>query len=98
MIKLVRANHLAQAFFFIIILKFYRKIACDFSSPNQYSHDVDVNGKPLGLFDLVDFAILKAKESSRMAQHTRRLICSRFFTLYNIIELREQGSKLIMDY
>ena len=52
MIKLVRANPVAQAIFFRIILKLFRTIACGFSSSNQYSQDVDANGKPMGFSDL----------------------------------------------
>ena len=48
------------------------------SSPNQYSQDVDANGKPMGFFGLVDFAALKAEETCRKAQHALGLICSRF--------------------
>ncbi len=91
-IKLVRSNPVAQAKFFRIILIFFRKIACGFSSPNQYSQDVDVNGKPKSFFGPVDFVALKAKESGRKAQHAHGLICSRFFKLYNIEELMEKGS------
>ena len=52
MIKLVRANHVAQAILFRIIIKLVIKIACGFSSPNQYSQDVDANGRPMGFFSL----------------------------------------------
>ncbi len=55
MIKLLRANLLAQGKFFRIILKLFRKIACGFSSPKQYSQDVDANGKPMSFFKPVDF-------------------------------------------
>ena len=43
-----------------------------------------------------DFVALKAEESGRMAQHAYGLICSRFVKLYNIIELMEKGSELVM--
>ena len=56
MIKLVQANHVAQAIFFKIILKLFRTIACGFSSSNQYSQDIDANGKPMGFF--VPFAFV----------------------------------------
>ena len=70
MIKLVRANLVAQAIFFRIILKLFRTIACGFSSSNQYSQHVDANGKPMGFFGPLDLvALLKAEESGRMAQH-----------------------------
>ena len=98
MIKLVRSNPVAQAKFFRIILKLFRKIACGFSSPNQYSQDVDANGKPKGFFGPVDFVALKAEESGRMAQHAHGLICSRFFKLYNIEELMEKGSEKVMSW
>ncbi len=78
-IKLVRANPVAHAIFFRIILKSFRKIACGFSSPIQYSHDFDANGRPVGFFIPVDFVALKAAESCRMAQHAHGLMCSRFF-------------------
>jgi hypothetical protein len=61
MIKLVRANLVAQAIFFRIILKLFRIIACGFSSSSQYSQDVDGNGKPMGFFGLLDFVALKAE-------------------------------------
>ena len=55
MIKLVRSNPVAQANkFFRIIINFFRKIACVFSSLNQYFQDVDANGKPKGFFGPVD--------------------------------------------
>ncbi len=98
MIKLVRSNPDAQAKFFRIILKLFRKIACGFSSPNQFSQDVDANGKPKGFFGPVDFVALKAEESGRMAQHAHGLICSRFFKLYNIEELMEKGSEKVMSW
>jgi hypothetical protein len=63
----------------------FRNIACGFSSFNQYSQDVDANGKPMSFFGHVDFAALRAEESGRMAQHAHGLICSRFFKLYNIV-------------
>ena len=68
MIKQVRANPVAQAIFFRIILKHFHSIACGFSSFNQYSKDVDANGKPTGFFGPLDFVALKAKELGRMAQ------------------------------
>jgi len=90
MIKLVRANFVAQAIFFRINLKLFRTIAHGFSSSNQYSQDVDANGKPIGFFGPLDFVALKAEKSGRMAQHAHVLIiCSRFFKLYNIIELEK---------
>jgi hypothetical protein len=89
--KLVRANPVVQAIFFRIIVKLVRKIACGSSNPNQYSHDVDVDGKSMGIFGHVDFVALKAKESGRMAQHAHGLICSCFFKLYNIIGSMEKG-------
>jgi hypothetical protein len=81
MIKLVRANHVAQAIFFKNILKLLRTIACGFSRSNQYSQDVDANGKPMRFFGPLDFVALKAEESCRMAQHAHGLICSRFSKL-----------------
>ena len=33
-----------------------------------------------------------------MAQHAQGLICSRFFKLYNIVELMEKGSELVMSW
>ncbi len=98
MIKLVRANHVAQPIFFRIILKLFRTIACGFTISNQYSQDVDVNGKPIGFFGPLDFVALKAEESSRPAQHAHGLICSRFFKLYNIVELMEKGFELVMSW
>ncbi len=68
-IKLVRANPVAQVIFFRIILKLIRTIACGFSSSNQYSQDVDANGKPMGFFGPLDCVPLKAEKSDRMAQH-----------------------------
>jgi hypothetical protein len=97
MIKLVRANLVAQAIFFRIILKLFRTIACGFSSPNRYSQDVDANGKPMGFFSPVDFVASKAEESSRMAQYAHGLICSRFFKLHHIVDLIEKGFELIMN-
>ena len=79
MIELVRANLVAQAIFFRIIIKLFRKIACDFSSSNQCSRDVDANGKPMGFFGPADFVALKAEKSGRMAQHAHEQICSGFF-------------------
>jgi hypothetical protein len=64
-VKLVPANIVAQAIFFRIIFKLFQKNACGFSSPKQYSQDVDANV----FFCLVDFVALKAEESCRMAQH-----------------------------
>ena len=98
MIKLVRSNPVAQAIFFRIVLKLFRKIACGFSKPDQYSQDVDENGKPMGFFGPIDFVALKAEESGRMAQHAHGLICSRFFKLHNIIDLMEMGSQLVMNW
>jgi hypothetical protein len=54
-IKLVRANFVAYAIFFQTALKLFRKNACGFSSPNQYSQDVDTNGKPMGFSALLIF-------------------------------------------
>jgi hypothetical protein len=48
MIKLVRTNPVSQAIFFRIVRKKFRTTACGFSSPNQYSQDVDAIGKPMG--------------------------------------------------
>jgi hypothetical protein len=73
-IKLVRANPVAQAMFFRIILKLFRTFSCGFSSSNQYSRDVYANGKPMGVFGPMVFVTLKAKESGRMAQHAYCLI------------------------
>jgi hypothetical protein len=98
MIKLVRANSVAQALFFRIISKLFRTIACGFSTSNQDSQDVDANGKPISFFGPLDFAALKAEELGRMAQHAHGLICSRFFRLYNIVELMEKGFELVMSW
>jgi len=98
MIKLVRANHVAQAIFFRIVLKLFRIIACGFSSSKQHSQDVDANGKPMGFFGTLDFLALKAEESVCMAQHAHGLICSRFFNLYNIVELIEKSSEFVMSW
>jgi hypothetical protein len=95
-IKLVRANIVAQAIFFRIILKLFCTIAYGFSSSNQYSQDVDATRKPMGFLGQLDFVALKAEESGRMAQHALGLICSRFFKLYNIVKLMETCSKLVM--
>jgi len=98
-VKLVRANPGTQAIFFTIILNLFRKFACDLSSPtNRYSQDVDANGKPMRFFGPLDFKALRAEESSRMAQHAHGLICSRFFKLYNNIELIDKGSELVMSW
>jgi len=95
--KLARANLVAQAIFFGIILKLFRKIACGFSSHNQYSQDLDDNGRPMRFFGIVDFVALKAEELGRMAQHAHKLICSRFFKLYNILEFMDKGFDLVMN-
>ena len=79
MIKSMRANPVAQAIFFRIIFKLFRKITCGFLSPNQYSQDVKANGKQIGFLGPVDLVALKAEESSRMAQHAHGEICSSFF-------------------
>ena len=63
MIKLVRANLVAQAIFLRITLKLFRTIACGFSSSNPYSQDVDANGTPMGFFGPLNFVALKAEES-----------------------------------
>ncbi len=97
MIKLMRANLVVQAIFLKIILKLFRTIACGFSSSNQYSQDVDANGKLIGFFGPLDFVALKAEDSGRMTQHPHGLICSIFFKLYNILELMEKGSELLMS-
>jgi hypothetical protein len=76
MIKLVRANRVAQDIFFRVILKMFRTIACGFSSSYRYSRDVDANEKPMGFFGPLDFVALKAEESGRMAHHARDQICS----------------------
>ena len=55
MMKLVQANHVAQTIFLRIVFKIFRKIACGFSSSNQYSQDVDANRKSIGFFGLVNF-------------------------------------------
>jgi hypothetical protein len=60
-IKLVRANPVAQAIFFGIILKLFRTIACGFSSFNLFSQDVDANGKPMGFFRTFGFCSMKGK-------------------------------------
>jgi hypothetical protein len=67
MIKSVRGNPDAQAIFFRIILKMFRRIIYGFSSSNQYSQDVDANGKPMGFFGPIDFVALNVEESGRMA-------------------------------
>ncbi len=83
MFKLVRANHVAQAIFFKIILKPFRKIACGFSSPtNQYSQDVNATRKPIEVFGLVDFLAFKGEESGRMAQHAHGLF---FFQIFQTL-------------
>ncbi len=46
----------------------------------------------------MDFVALKAQESGRMAQHAHGLICSRFFKLYNIVELMGKGSEFVMSW
>ena len=79
--KLVRANPVAQAIFFRIILKLFRTIACGSSSSNQYSQDIDANGKTMGFYGPLDFVALKTEKTDRMAQHAYGLICSRFFKL-----------------
>ena len=80
-IKLVRATHVPRAIFFRITFKLFRTIACGFSSSNQYSQDVDANGKLIGFFGPLDFVALKAKESGLMAQHAHGL--SNFTILLN---------------
>jgi len=52
----------------------------------------------MGFFGFVDFLVLKAEESGRMAQHAHGLICSWFFKPSYIIELMEQGSELVMNW
>ena len=52
----------------------------------------------MGFFGPSDFVALKAEESGRMAQHAHGLICSRFFKLYNIEELMEKGSEMVMSW
>ncbi len=52
----------------------------------------------MGFFGPLDFVALKAEELSRMEQHAHRLICSRFFKLYNSVELIEKGSELIVGW
>jgi hypothetical protein len=52
----------------------------------------------MGSFGPVDFVALKREESCRMAQHVHGLICSRFFKIYNIIELMDKGSELVMNW
>ena len=81
MIKLVLANLVAQAVFFRIVLKLFRKTACGFSGPYPYSQDVDNNVKPMELLGLVDSVALKTEEMGRMAQHAHGLFCSRFSNL-----------------
>ena len=49
----------------------------------------------MGFFGPLDFVAFKAEESGRMEQHAHGLICSRFFELYNIVELMEKGSELV---
>ena len=63
MIKLVRADHVAQA----IDLFIFRKIFCGCTGPYQYSQDFGANEKHVGCFGLVDFVALKAEKSGRMA-------------------------------
>jgi hypothetical protein len=46
----------------------------------------------------VDFVGLKIEESGRMAQNAHGVTCSRFFELYYIIVLMEQGSELDMNW
>ncbi len=46
----------------------------------------------------MDFVALKAEESGRMAQHAHGQICSRFFKLYNLVELMEKGSEMVMSW
>ncbi len=87
----------AQALFFKIVLKLFRKIVCVFSSPNQYSQDVHDNGRPTGFFGLVDLVALIVEESGCMAQHAHGLICSHFFLLYNIIELMGKAYELVIN-
>jgi hypothetical protein len=65
MIKLVRANLVAQAIFFRNISKLFRTIACGISSFIQYSQDVDANGKPVSFSGPLDFVASKAEESGR---------------------------------
>jgi hypothetical protein len=98
MIKLVRANPVEQANFFRNIFELFRTIACGFSCSNQYYQNVDANGKPMGIFGPLDFVAFKAEESGRMTQHAHGLICSRFFKLYNIVELMEKGYELVMSW
>jgi hypothetical protein len=52
----------------------------------------------MGFFGSLDFVALKSEESGRMSHHAHKLICSRFFKLYNIIELMEEGSELVMNW
>ena len=53
----------------------------------------------MGFFCLVDFVALKAEESGHsMAQHVHGLVCSRFFKLYNLIELMDKDSELVMNW
>jgi len=55
MIKLVRANHVAQAIFFRIILKLFPKTACGFSSSNQYSQDVAIRQSQIEVYNTNGF-------------------------------------------
>ena len=52
----------------------------------------------MGFSGPVNFVALKAKESGRLAQHAHALICSRFFKLYNIVELMGKGFELVMSW
>ena len=52
----------------------------------------------MGFFGPLDFVALKAEKSGRMAQHTYGLICSRFFKLYNIVELMETTVELVVSW
>ena len=53
----------------------------------------------MGFSSPLDFVALKVEESGRMAQHAHDgLICSRYFKLYNIIDLMEKCSELSMNW
>ena len=46
----------------------------------------------------MNFVALKAEKLGRMAQHAHGLIYSRFFELYNMNELMDKGSELVMNW
>ena len=98
MIQRVRQHPVAQAVFFVTVVRTFRRLCCGFSKENQYYQDYDGNGRPKGFFGPLDAVTGKREESGRMAHHLHGQMISRLVKLHDIKEVMDKGAREMMAW